>query len=77
MTSNYIPHEDEKSKDMKIDEISSDEDQLPVDKDGNIDWVKYYQKKTPQINSLGSCIHEPVYQNRRNDGSSRGATLHQ
>ena len=50
MTSNYIPHEDEKSKDMKIDEISSDEDQLPVDKDGNIDWVKYYQKKTPQIN---------------------------
>ena len=31
--------------------ISSDDNSegMPMDDDGNIDWMKFYQKKTPQI----------------------------
>tara|TARA_B100000214_G_scaffold272811_1_gene203008 strand:- start:2889 stop:8006 length:5118 start_codon:yes stop_codon:yes gene_type:complete len=37
------------SKDEKNVNVLSKNEQLPLDNQGNIDWVQYYQKMTPQI----------------------------
>ena len=45
MASKNVPS----SKDEKNVNVLSKNEQLPLDNQGNIDWVQYYQKMTPQI----------------------------
>ena len=49
MASKYVPPSEDgrfEHRKMKDMDISSDDEKLPIDDDGNVDWVKYYQKNT-------------------------------
>jgi hypothetical protein len=53
MASKYVPpSEDGRFEHRKMEDvdISRDDDEgLPMDNDGNVDWGEYYKKKTPQL----------------------------
>ena len=52
MASKYVPpSEDERFEHEEMEDISRGEEEegLPMDEEGNVDWLKFYQKKTPQI----------------------------
>tara|TARA_B100000674_G_C37974654_1_gene978734 strand:+ start:744 stop:5876 length:5133 start_codon:yes stop_codon:yes gene_type:complete len=52
MASKYVPpSEDERFEEEEMEDTSSGEEEegLPMDEEGNVDWLKFYQKKTPQI----------------------------
>ena len=67
MASKYVPPSEDgrfEHRKMKDMDISSDDEKLPIDDDGNVDWVKYYQKNTPQID-------EEEFEKLKKDGKGK------
>ena len=51
MASKYVPpSEDERFEHGEMEDTNRGEEEegLPMDEEGNVDWLKFYQKKTPQ-----------------------------